>query len=105
MYDLRREFYEVWDPLMKDAAALAVAVASYKAPFDFLFASQRAKSMPQVQRFKKQLMEQLVSAVRYQRKITSEFREQGIPIAESWLERYVQRKDLLLQQTEKFDNL
>ena len=50
-------------------------------------------------------MEQLVSAVRYQRKITSEFREQGIPIAESWLERYVQRKDLLLQQTEKFDNL
>ena len=105
MYDLRREFYEVWDPLMKDAAALAVAVASYKSPFDFLFASQRAKSMPQVQRFKKQLMEQLVSAVRYQRKITSEFREQGIPIAESWLERYVQRKDLLLQQTEKFDNL
>lgn len=97
IYDLRREFYAVWDPLMKDAAALAVAVAAYKAPFDLLFGDRQTLAEPQAQTFRARLMEQLVSAVRYQRQLTSRFREQGIPVSQTWLDRYVQRKDLLLQ--------
>lgn len=98
LYDLRREFYALWDPLMKDAAALAVAVAAYKAPFDFLFQENRIAQMPQAQPFKKMLLQQLVEAVRYQRQLTAYFSAEGIPVSQSWLDLYVKRKDLLLQQ-------
>lgn len=104
LYDLRREFYALWDPLMKQTASLVVSVASYKAPFNFLYRSQRVEKIPAAKEFKDQLIQQLVQVVHYQRRLTQYFQEQKIPLSENWLKHYIQRKDILLRQGEKLEN-
>lgn len=100
LYDLRKEFYALWEPLMKDAAALVVAVAAYKAPFNFLYTGHIADGIPEAKTFKSQLLQQLLQVVHYQRKVTKYFQEQKVPLSETWLKKYVQRKDMLLQQND-----
>ena len=104
LYDLRREFYALWDPLMKQTASLVVSVASYKAPFNFLYRSQRVEKIPAAKEFKDQLIQQLVQVIHYQRRLTQYFQEQKIPLSENWLKHYIQRKDILLRQGEKLEN-
>lgn len=103
LYEQRREFYALWDPLMKDAAALAVAVAAYKAPFNFLYTSKKLAAFPQAKTFRDELSAQLLRAVRYQRKITEYFRGQQIPLSQTWEKKYIQRKDILLRQASVLD--
>lgn len=100
LYDLRKEFYALWEPLMKEAAALVVAVAAYKAPFNFLYTGHGADGIPAAKTFKNQLLQQLLQVVHYQRKVTKYFQEQKVPLSETWLKKYVQRKDMLLQQND-----
>lgn len=105
LYDLRKEFYALWEPLMKDAAALAVAVAAYKAPFNFLYTGRKAEGIPAAKTFKDQLLRQLLHVVHYQREITRYFQAQKVPLSETWLKKYVQRKDMLLQQSDSLQDI
>ena len=101
LYEIRREFYALWDPLMLDAAALVVAVTAYMAPFHFLYtsASKTLTTSSQAETFRNKLADQLRLAVHFQRNLTEYFRAQNIPLSKTWEEKYIQRKDILLGQS------